>query len=136
MKNLTEEFYRGVIFYFICIIVYSIISDLLIYIVLKFQISIYFITISLFLLVFLISFVFYNINKIPRINIWYVFLIITASFIIDLLPNKYFSLVYSADRNEKIAFIMNNIFLFQKLNTFILIFISFKKIHIIKTIDK
>lgn len=130
MKNENKFIYYGILFYFIYIQIYEIISSILIWPILSMQWNIYLIPILLSLIIISLSIIFYRINKFPKIRIWFILLVILLSILISLLniPNKFYLLggdsVYSVKTQSSIT---NYILICRTINTIVFLSVSYFK---------
>ena len=130
MKNENKLIYYGILFYFIYVQIYNIISEVLISPILCMQWNIHIIPILLSLVIILLSFLFCRVKRFPRIKIWVVLLVVLLSVMLRLFnsPAKFYlsgsNPVYSIEEQSMIT---NYILICKTLNTIVLLAISYFK---------
>ena len=130
MKNENKLIYYGILFYFIYVQIYSIISEVLISPILSMQWNIHIIPILLSLVIILLSVLFCRAKRFPRIKIWVVLLVVLLSVMFGVfnIPAKFYlsasNPVYSIEEQSMIT---NYILICKTLNTIVLLAISYFK---------
>ncbi len=130
MKNENKLIYYGILFYFIYVQIYSIISEVLISPILSMQWNIHIIPILLSLVIILLSVLFCRAKRFPRIKIWVVLLVVLLSVMLGVfnIPAKFYlsasNPVYSIEEQSMIT---NYILICKTLNTIVLLAISYFK---------
>jgi hypothetical protein len=131
MKNENKPIYYGILFYFLYIQIYKIISSVLISPVLIMQWNIHLIIVLLLLLVISLAVWFYTIKQFFKIKLWLIFSVIFLSISVSFLniPDKFYlsggnSVFYSIDKQSMIA---NYILICRVVNTIVFLTITYFK---------
>lgn len=139
MKNENKFIFYGILFYFLYIQIYKIISSILISPILSMQWNIHLIPVLLSLIIILLSILFYRIKKFPKINFLFILLVVLLSILVSFfnIPNKFYLLggdsVYSIEIQ---SVIINYILICGVINTTIFLTISYFKYLKIQKKDK
>lgn len=122
--------YYGILFYYIYIQIYGILSNLLISFVLIMQWSVLLIPLFLLLFIVLLSTLFCQIRKFPKIRVWFILLILFTSIAVTFfnIPSRFYLLGENSPYNAKIqTTILDYISYSRALNTIVFLAISYFK---------
>lgn len=127
MKNENKLSYYGILFHYLYIELYYILSEGLLLAVLGFRWNIYLIPVLFILLTAIFSILFYRIKKFPGIRFWFFFIVVVLSY-----ARTYFDLPYrlnllgeNSQYNDKIQFtILNYIYYCRIFNTLVFLIIT------------
>lgn len=135
MKKEHHLIYYGILFSYLYLQIYSIISSLLISPVLSMHWNIYFIPIIISIFIVLLSLGFYHLKKFPQIKIWWFLLILLLSVIVksfEWLPYHIAEESCKSYDGEERSLILKFTLYCSTLNTIIFIAIAYIKYHKIK----
>ena len=136
-KNIN--IYYGILFYFIYIQIYQIVSKILISPILSMQCAIYLIPILLSLVVIILSVIFYRIKEFPKIRIWHLLLVFLLSTLITFfnIPGRFYltgiNSTYSAEMQSTIPTFIQ---IAGTINTVVFLVISYFKYWKLQKNDK
>jgi hypothetical protein len=85
MKNKNQSLYYGILFYFLYIQIYNIISGVLIVPIVIMRWNVLFIPICLIALIILFSIWFYRKKQFSKIRVWYILLIFILTTVVNII---------------------------------------------------
>jgi hypothetical protein len=131
MKNENKLIYYGILFYFLYIQIYKIISSVLVSPVLIMQWNIHLIIILLLLLIISLAVWFYMIKQFFKIKLWLILSVVFLSISLSLfnIPDKFYlsgghSVLYSIDKQSMIT---NYVLICRVINTILFLAIAYFK---------
>lgn len=131
MKNENLFIYYGILFLFLYLKVYSIVSNMITSLILSLNGNIFIVPIILSLLILGLLIVFYKLKSFPKINLWIILIIIALLSIVNLffLPSTYYGGGSSLYNEEQRKMITSFITYCSTINTLGIIIISYLKYY-------
>ena len=125
----NKYIYYGILFYFLYIQIYGIISRVLTWPVLSMQWNVHLVLILPLLLIIVLSVLFYRLKEFPKIRLWFILLVIFLSVVITFfdIPNIYYMSAYSVYSFEEKSIITNYIQTCRAVNTIVFLAIAYFK---------
>ncbi len=131
MKNENLFIYYGILFFFLYLRVYLIISNIITSLILILNWNIFIIPISLSLLILGLFVGFYKLKSFPKINLWIILIIMALAVIGNgiFLPSVHYNGTYSVYNEEERKMISSFIRCFHDISTTGIIIISYLKYY-------